>query len=304
LIEKNDIAIAIMPNPSKTKDFIALGKLRLSSLVVFSAVIGYLIAVRNSSVIWLDLVYIILGGILVTASSNALNQVWERELDIKMKRTQNRPIAAGRMSASEGMVFAIATGLIGELFLFMLNPLSGILGLLALFLYVVCYTPLKQISPIAVFVGAFPGSIPPMLGYIAATGKFDWIAGVLFLTQFFWQFPHFWAIAWRINDDYELAGFKMLPTRAGKTKSNAFQIFTYTALMIPIGILPCIDVFGSGLIVCNPYAVFILAPLGVYFAYPAYKLYTTMDDIYAKKLMFASFFYLPIAQLTYLFFNT
>jgi protoheme IX farnesyltransferase len=302
LSKQNDIAAVTVPNPSKTKDFIALGKLRLASLVVFSAVIGYLIAAQEGLFVWLDLIYVILGGLLVTASSNALNQVWERDLDIKMKRTQNRPIAAGRMSVSEGVIFAVATGAIGELFLFLLNPLSGILGLLALMLYVLIYTPLKQISPIAVFVGAFPGSIPPMLGYIAVTGKFDWIAGILFLTQFFWQFPHFWAIAWRINDDYELAGFKMLPTRAGKTKSNAFQIFTYTALMIPIGLLPCIDILNNGVVLCNAYAAIILVPLGIYFTIPAYKLYTTMDDIYAKKLMFASFFYLPIAQLTYLFF--
>lgn len=289
---------------SKTQDFVALGKLRLASLVVFSAILGYLIALPSLSRFdWISFLALVFGGFLVTASSNAFNQIWERNLDVKMDRTKNRPVAAGRLSVREAVIFSILAGVIGEVFLFMLNPLSGALGLLAMAMYVLLYTPLKTVSPVAVFVGAFPGSIPPMLGYIAVTGEFGWFPGVLFLSQFFWQFPHFWAIAWNIHDDYLKAGFQLLPSRSGRSKANAFQIFIYSAALIPVGILPCIQLTPDMAPMCSQYAVLVLIPLGLMKTIPAMRLYQTLDKKYARQLMFASFIYLPVAQLAYYFFK-
>ncbi len=304
MAENSDIISSEVKQYSKTQDFVALGKLRLASLVVFSAALGYLIALPNISHFdWISFLALVFGGFLVTGASNALNQVWERNLDIKMDRTKDRPVAAGRLSVKEAVIFSILCAVIGEVLLFMLNPLSGALGLLAMAMYVLLYTPLKTVSPIAVFVGAFPGSIPPMLGYIAVTGEFGWFPGVLFLTQFFWQFPHFWAIAWNINDDYLKAGFQLLPSREGRTKGSAFQIFIYSAALIPVGILPCIQLTPEMEPLCSAYAVFILVPLGLMKTLPAMRLYQTLDKKYAKQLMFASFIYLPVAQLAYYFFK-
>ncbi len=304
LTKDTDITNQEILQVSKVQDFIALGKFRLASLVVFSAALGYLIALEEISMFnWVNFSLLIIGGFLVTGASNAYNQVWERNLDIKMDRTKNRPVAAQRLGIAEALVFATIIGIIGEICLFQLNFLSGVLGFLAMFLYVMVYTPMKTISPIAVFIGAFPGSIPPMLGYIAVTGEFGLVPGILFLTQFFWQFPHFWAIAWKINDDYAKAGFKLLPSKKGRTKASAYQIFIYSAAMIPIGILPCIKILPDVDPICNMYAMPLLGALGLLFAIPGYKLYKTMEMKYAKQLMFASFIYLPVAQLAYYFFK-
>ena len=303
-MNKNSEIVTTLPKSLGMRDYIALGKLRLASLVVFSAVLGYFIGLNSvSNLNWLHLTLLVLGGFLVTASSNAFNQIWEKDLDAKMDRTKDRPIAAQRLTVLDGFIFAIATGVIGEVCLFLINPLSGWLGLLALVMYVLLYTPMKQINPVAVLIGAFPGSIPPLLGYVAVTGDFGWAPGILFLTQFFWQFPHFWAIAWNINEDYEKASFFMLPTREGRTKDNAFIIFIFTAVTIPIGILPCLQLTPDTQPICNLWAMMPLAMLGVYFTLPAMKLYQTLDKKYAKKLMFASFVYLPLAQICYLIFK-
>lgn len=293
MISKESNSIASPSLALIARDYVALGKFRLASLVVFSAVIGYFIAPGPYA--FTEVLFLISGGFLVTASSNAFNQVWERHLDIKMDRTKDRPVAAGRLSVVEGLVFAVITGLVGELCLFYLNPLSGLLGLLALLLYVLIYTPLKTISPIAVFVGAFPGSIPPLLGYVAATGSFGFEPGMLFLVQFFWQFPHFWSIAWKIHDDYTKAGFYLLPSRGGRNRMSAFHIFVYSAAMIPVGILPW--VFDMTNDVSMVFAIL----FGVALTIPAYKLYKTLEMKYAKQLMFYSFVYLPLIQLLYLF---
>lgn len=304
LTKDTDITNQEILEISKVQDFIALGKFRLASLVVFSAALGYLIALENITAFnWVNFSLLIIGGFLVTGASNAFNQVWERNLDVKMDRTKDRPVAAKRLGITEALIFGTVIGVVGEICLFQLNVLSGILGFLAMFLYVMIYTPMKRISPIAVFIGAFPGSIPPMLGYIAVTGEFGLIPGILFLTQFFWQFPHFWAIAWKINDDYLKAGFKLLPSAKGRTKASAFQIFVYSAAMIPIGILPCIQILPDVPPLCNMYALPLLGGLGFLFAIPGYKLYMTMEMKYAKQLMFASFIYLPVAQLAYYFFK-
>lgn len=276
----------------KIKAFTELMKLRLSSLVIYSAVLGYMIA--PGEIDYMVLIWLSIGGAFVTGASNAFNQIIERDLDKIMERTQKRPLPSGRLSVNEALIFSVIVGGIGVGSLFMINTLCALLGVLAMVLYVMAYTPLKRKSPLAVFVGAIPGSFPPMLGYVAATASFGLEAGILFAVQFFWQFPHFWAIAWKLNDDYLKAGFKMLPTIGGRNKASAFQIFIYTAMMLPVGASP----YLIGL--CNVYSV----PLSLVLVIPMFiasiRLYLTLDMKYAKKIMFASFYYLPLIQIVYL----
>jgi heme o synthase len=280
---------------SKITDYAQLTKMRLASLVVFSALTGYFFAIDFSSASLLHLFYLVVGGFLVTGSSNAFNQIIERDLDKMMKRTQDRPIPDGRMEAAEAFFVASIIGFAGILILwFGLNPLSGLLGTLALFLYVAVYTPLKRVGPIAVFAGAFPGAIPPMLGYVAATNDFGLIPGVLFATQFIWQFPHFWAIAWKADADYTKAGFRLMPTASGKSQASALIILVYTIFLIPISLFPII--FTSG----NITLMAVVAAVGLGFTWYAIQLYSQRNDQAALKLMFASFVYLPIIQLLYL----
>ncbi|MGZ4060624.1 MAG: heme o synthase, partial [Bacteroidia bacterium] len=212
---------------SKVRDYAQFIKLRLASLVVFSAAIGFVISSRAAAggFSWSKMLILVLGGFLVTGSSNGFNQIMEKNLDKLMNRTQNRPLPKDRMSFSESFVLAAIMGISGILILWIfMNPLSGILGFSALILYTIVYTPLKRITPFAVFVGAFPGAIPPLLGCVAATQGFGSItpqAWILFAGQFMWQFPHFWAIAWVLDDDYKKAGFRMLPSLGGRNKSSA-----------------------------------------------------------------------------------
>ncbi|MEZ4720593.1 MAG: heme o synthase [Flavobacteriales bacterium] len=280
---------------TKVADYAQLTKMRLASLVVFSALTGYFFAFDLHQASWVQLLWLVVGGFLVTGSSNAFNQIIERDLDKLMNRTADRPIPDGRMEVSEGLMVAFVSGIFGILILwFGLNPLSGILGTLALFLYVAVYTPLKRVGPIAVFVGAFPGAIPPMLGYVAATGQFGLIPGVLFATQFIWQFPHFWAIAWKANDDYAKAGFRLLPTAQGKSKAAAMYILLYTLFLIPISLFPIVFTEMDAL------RMVLVGLTGIAFFWYAIVLYRNRDDKSALKLMFASFVYLPVVQLLYL----
>jgi protoheme IX farnesyltransferase len=271
---------------SKIGDYAAFIKLRLASLVVFSAVLGYMLAVP--AIDWTTLSILCIGGFLVTGSSNGFNQIIERDLDKLMDRTKDRPVAAGRMSVLEGILVATISGLIGVAMLFYLNTLTGVLGILALFSYVAIYTPLKRITPWAVFVGAFPGAIPPMLGWVAATGSFGLEPGILFALQFMWQFPHFWAIAWKINDDYLKAGFQLLPSPHGRDSLSAFLILVYTLFMIASSFLPIMfGMAGTG-------AAIFIAIAGVMMLIPAVNLYRTNEMKSATKLMFASFVYIPV----------
>jgi protoheme IX farnesyltransferase len=286
-------AIEKQHSTSFTKAVIQLFKLRLSFLVVVSAVLSYWFAKTPESLEIIEILLLSFGGMLVTGSSNTLNQIFERELDKLMKRTENRPLPQGNISVSSAWFVAILSGVVGLFLLYQLNLLSFILGASALVSYAFIYTPLKRVTPFAVFVGAIPGAIPPMLGWVAATGHFGLPAGLLFCTQFMWQFPHFWAIAWVLHEDYRLGGFSLLPSAGGKNKSNAFQILMYSIYLIPISILPWL--FGlTGVlsaIVCT------VAGLGMLFY--AIQLYKKCDDATARKLMFASFFYLPIVQIIY-----
>lgn len=273
---------------ARLAEYAALGKLRLSSLVVFSAVIGYLIGA--SSVIWLEILALMIGGFLVTISSNSFNQIIEKDLDKLMNRTKNRPLPQQRISVNEAKWVAVITGVLGVGVLwFLLNPLSGILAVLSLFLYVMIYTPMKRIHPIAVFVGAFPGAIPPMLGWVAATGHFGLEAGLLFAVQFMWQFPHFWAIAWKADDDYRKAGFRLLPSKGGKDRTSAFLILVYSLFTIPVSLLPVLFNF-SGMI-----AAVVLVLAGTVVVVPAVKLFREGSMKAATQVMFASFIYLPVA---------
>ncbi|MBK8340246.1 MAG: protoheme IX farnesyltransferase [Flavobacteriales bacterium] len=272
----------------------ALFKLRLTSLVVFSAGLGYLMGLPAGTFDGSGLLLMVLAGTLITGASNAFNQVWEVETDSLMQRTADRPLVRGSMSTGLAMVAATVAALAGLVILWSaFGALTTILGLLSLFLYVALYTPLKRHSPWAVFVGAFPGAFPPMLGYVAATGSFGLGPGLLFAMQFMWQFPHFWAIAWVLEEDYARAGFRLLPSTGGSDRTSAFLILLYTLFVIPIGMLPW--AFGFTGVVSM--VVALLA--GLVMLVPAWQLYMTRDRKDARRLMFSSFIYLPVVQLTY-----
>lgn len=267
-------------------------KFRLSALVVVSALTGYLFVGGNDP---LEITWLLVGGLLVTAASNGSNQIWERDLDKLMRRTERRPIPQGHMSLAEAYIVVVLCLIVGTAMLYMINFYSAILGLLAFVSYVFIYTPMKRITPWAVFVGAFPGAIPPMLGAIAHTDEFGLIPGVLFFVQFTWQFPHFWAIAWVVFDDYKAGGFSLLPSKEGKSKNSAYQIVLYSLLLIPFSLLPWL--LGlTGMV-----SLIVATLLGTGFFLYSYRLLMTCDDKDAKKLMFASFIYLPIIQFVYVF---
>ena len=238
---------------------------------------------------------LIIGGTLVTGSANGFNQIIERNLDGLMKRTMSRPLPTSRLSANEATIFCFILLFLGVGMLWIFNnPLSGILGLLSTILYALFYTPLKRVTPLSVFVGAIPGAMPPLIGAVASTegfGDLSFEAWLLFAVQFIWQFPHFWAIAWVSHDDYQKAGFFMLPSTSGRSKGSAFQILVYSLFLIPVSILPCVFIFHSWI---TGSVIFIA---GISFFIISYKLYKECSIESAKKLMFASFFYLPLVQI-------
>lgn len=291
-VASEQIAIDNTKSQSKVKALMALTKMRLSFLVVISSVTGYLFASGNFGInFW----FLIIGGYLVTGASNAFNQIIEKELDKKMPRTANRPLPTNNMSVTEAFIWAIGMTIVGSILLFQINFFSGILGLLALCMYVFLYTPMKRLTPWAVFVGAFPGAIPPMLGVVAVQGEFSLLAGIMFLVQFVWQFPHFWAIAWVVDEDYAKGGFSLLPSKGRKDQRSANIILISSILLVPAGILPYLFNF-TGLV---SLIVGLLA--GLWFLWITFQFYKTLDDKLARKLMFASFIYLPIIQFLYVF---
>jgi heme o synthase len=277
---------------AKIKTYIVFTKFRLSALVIVSALSGYLFAGGNDGY---TIFLLLVGGLLVTAASNGSNQIWERDLDKLMKRTEKRPLPQGVLSVNEAFIVVVLCLVLGTFMLYQINFYSALLGILAYFSYVFLYTPLKRVTPWAVLVGAFPGAIPPMLGAIAATGRFDMVAGVLFFVQFIWQFPHFWAIAWVVFDDYKAGGFALLPSRNGKSKNSALQIAIYSFILIPFSLLPWVMGWTGTT------SLIVATVLGAAFFGQSYKLLMTLDDKDARKLMFASFIYLPIIQFLYVF---
>lgn len=279
---------------SKVKDYFQLIKFTLSFTVVFSCVISYLLAPGVQFDI-ISVLLLFIAGILITGSANAINQTVEKDTDALMKRTANRPVAAGRMSVNEGWFFAFITGISGVVMMwFCFNFQSALLGLFSLVLYAFIYTPLKKINSISVLVGAFPGALPCLIGWVAATGKFGIGGWILFSIQFLWQFPHFWAIAWVAHKDYERAGFKLLPGKDGPTKFTALQSVIYSMLMIPVGMLPYYSHI-SGIIsfwillICNLSMVFL-----------SVLLFIEMNVRAARRVMFGSYFYLVIVFLALL----
>lgn len=294
MIESQSYTQDKVTGSSKIKEIAQLMKLRLTSLVVISAGLGYGLAVTSSGFSWFALVILSIGGVLVTGASNGFNQIIERDSDALMKRTADRPIPKQRLSVTEALIWCTLLGVIGIFLIwYFLNPLSGILAALALVMYVAVYTPLKKVTPWAVFVGAFPGAIPPMLGWVAATGSFGLEPGILFAVQFMWQFPHFWSIAWVSDADYQKGGFYLLPRKGGKIKQNAFTILLYSLFMIPVGLLP-----WSVQITGNISAVLAVL-LGCWLSYKAFKLLRSCEDKDARKLMFTTFYYLPLLLISY-----
>ena len=269
-------------------------KFRLTFTVVLSSVLGFLIG--NTGVInWQDLFALISGGFLVVASSNGINQIIEKDFDKLMTRTANRPVAQGRMTILEAGIFCAITGIIGVSILgLFLNTYAALLGFASLMSYAFIYTPLKRVSSLATLVGAFPGAIPPLLGWVAATGSFSTAALILFLIQFFWQFPHFWAIAWILDDDYKKAGYRLLPTGGTRDKASATQIVFYAAVLIPLGVLP--HLIGlSGIV-----SMFIVVLGSIFLTYLAFKLYKSLTIKDAKRLMLASIIYNPVVLISLL----
>ncbi len=279
----------------KGSDFSKLIKLRLTFLVVFSASISYLIGSKeNGIIIWADWAKLIVGGFLVTSAANCFNEIIEKDLDRLMKRTADRPIPAGRMTTGQALVLGLFMAITGTYLLGSLNVLTGLLSVFSIILYAFAYTPLKRKSPIAVFVGAIPGALPPLIGYVAAHGKIDSIALILFGIQFVWQFPHFWAIAWVLDDDYKLAGFRLLPTQK-RDRASAIITFIFTLILVPVSLLPTIYGYGGRYV----FGVSLICSL--IFLYLAFVLMRTLQIESARKLMFGSFFYLPVVQLMFLF---
>lgn len=281
---------------AKVRCYAVFTKLRLTILVVVSSLIGYAIGAAHFS--WLSVLWLSISGLLLSGASNGFNQVIEKDIDALMTRTRNRPLPTGKMSVLEALIAASIMSVSSLILLYLaFNPLAAVLGALAQFSYVLLYTPMKKHSSWAVFVGAFPGAIPPMLGYVAATGAFDLYAGLLFATQFIWQFPHFWAIAWVSHEDYQKAGYHLLPSKEGKDGKSAFLTLLYTLFLIPVAMLPW--AFGW----MSVGAAWWTAAAGVAFAWPAALLLVKRSDKAAKITMFASFLYLPVVQLIYLFYT-
>ncbi len=274
-----------------------LSKFRLSTTVVGTTLIAYGLGVYKAPAefSWLAFFGLALGGMLVTASANGFNQVIERDTDKMMSRTQNRPVADGRMSVNDALVFSAVCGVLGLFTLvFLVNERAALLSLLSLFVYTLCYTPLKKQTPMAVFVGAIPGALPPAIGWVAAIGHIDIMAWIFFLVQFFWQFPHFWAIAWMLEDDYRKAGYTLLPSYEGRSKRNAVQIISYSIMLMLISLYPLLIGFSS----IN--SLFVIIPLSIFLIYRAIHLYRHMTVESAKSLMFSSLLYMPSILLSYL----
>ena len=282
---------------SKVKSFLKLTKFTLSALVVFSAVITFFTVAEDFT--WRQVFAICVGGFLVTAAANGFNQIIEKDLDKLMHRTKLRPIPTGNLTVNQALLFCGIFGIIGTVLLWVFtNPLSGIIGFASIVLYALVYTPLKRVTPFSVFVGAIPGALPTLIGAIAATegfGQITFFAILLFCIQFFWQFPHFWAIAWVSHDDYQRAGFFMLPSKGGRDKSSRSQILVYTLSLLPIALTPFVFNFTGWITAA------IVSCMSLVFIIQAFNLYKsgTIDD--ARKLMFGSFLYLPVVQLALMF---
>jgi protoheme IX farnesyltransferase len=298
--DDENIQIAKAGAMNKIKDYLQLIKLSLSIMVVFSSVMSFMLTpgYEQYEERWKWILLLFVGGLLVTGSANAINQVVEKDTDALMKRTAKRPVAAGRMSVTEGWAFAILTGAAGVLILgYYFNLLSAALAAGSLFLYAFIYTPLKKVSSIAVLVGAIPGALPCLIGWAAGEDRLSTGGWVLFILQFLWQFPHFWAIAWVAHKDYTTAGFKLLPSDQGPTKFTALQTVIYSILLLPVTLLPYFTgmcsyedekgMIGLGLVLLANFFMIVRC----------LRLYQKMDVSSARRVMFGSYIYLPVVLL-------
>jgi protoheme IX farnesyltransferase len=280
---------------SKIRDYMLLVKFSLSFMVVFSAVISYLLAPKVVAYDWTMIMLLFVGGLLVTGSANAVNQVMEKDTDALMKRTAKRPIASGRMSVSEGWAFSILSLILGIFILyFYFNAISALIALVSWFLYAFMYTPLKKVSSVSVLVGAVPGALPCLIGWAAGQDELSAGGWVLFAIQFFWQFPHFWAIAWIAHKDYTNAGFKLMPSVEGPTKYSAIQSVIYSMLLIPVGFAPLL-IGMSGFV-----STWIVLVANLFMVWQSVRLYREMQVKAARRVMFSSYIYLPIVLLALL----
>lgn len=286
--------LALANNITFLSDFKELTKMRLAISVVFSSIAGYFLGADQFSL--LNIFLLAAGGYAMVGASNAYNQIIERDLDKKMNRTKNRPIPAGRFTVNQSFAIASFLTVLGLILLFIINPKTALFGAISIFIYVSIYTPLKTKTPLSVFVGAFPGAIPFMLGWVAATGEFSIEAGTLFMIQFFWQFPHFWALGWWLYDDYKKGGFFMLPTGKRDT-STALQIVLYTIWTLIVTLIPVTGLTGKLELSYIGAALVLL--LGLVMLYHAVQLYQKRTEKAAKKLMLASVSYITLIQIVY-----
>jgi len=276
-------------------NYAQLMKFTLSFTVVFTCVICYMLAPKVMAYDWSMILLLTFAGLCITGSANAINQAVEKDTDAQMKRTANRPVASGRMSQQTAYTFAIVTGVVGVAIMWKyFNFSSALLSAFSLFLYAFIYTPLKKINSIAVLVGAFPGALPCLIGYVAGNDDFAYAGWALFLIQFLWQFPHFWAIAWVSHTDYSRVGFKLLPAKEGPTRFTALQSIMYAVLMIPVGFIPYyLNLTGQ-------VSMWILLVANIFMVVQCVRLYQNMGVPAARRVMFSSYIYLPIVYLALL----
>ncbi|WP_397258694.1 heme o synthase [Paenimyroides viscosum] len=293
-----------METPSSTikvtalSEFKSMTKAGLAFSVVFSTLAGYLLAVEDFQQIdYLKLLMLAVGGYCMVGASNAYNQIIEKDLDAKMDRTSKRPIASGRVSKNNAFILATALTIVGLVILYIVSPKTAMFGAISIFLYTSVYTPLKPLTPLAVFVGAFPGAIPFMLGWVAHTDQFGIEAGTLFLIQFFWQFPHFWALGWFLFNDYEKGGFYLLPTRK-KDKKTALQVILYCVWLIIASLLPATGFTGR--LYLSPIAAVLVLLAGLWMLYGGIQLYRKQTDKSAKTLMLISVTYITLIQIIFI----
>ncbi len=285
----------------KIKDYLLLIKPSLSIMVVFSSVISYLLAPKVVEYNIIMILLLFAGGMLVTGSANAINQVVEKDTDAQMKRTSTRPVAAGRMSVGEGWAFAIVTGALGVFILgYYFNWLSAGLAAFSLFLYAFIYTPLKKVNSIAVLIGAVPGALPCLIGWAAGDDQLSTGGWILFAFQFFWQFPHFWAIAWVAHKDYSAVGFKLLPANEGPTRFTAIQTIAYSLLLVPVTLLPYFTGMCSYEDTMGLISIGLVILANLFMIGRCVALYKNMDVSSARKVMFGSYMYLPVVLLALL----
>jgi heme o synthase len=287
----------IVEKPTLFKVFAEITKARLTISVMFSTLAGYALGVDVWNVATFKTLGLLsIGGYCMVGASNVFNQIVEKDIDKLMDRTKNRPLPTGIISKQNAFILGLVLTILGLAILFSVNPKTALFGAISIFMYVSLYTPLKTITPLSVFVGAFPGAIPYMLGWVAATGTFGIEAGTLFIIQFFWQFPHFWAIGWFLFEDYKKAGIFMLPT-GKRDKKTALQIILYTIWTIIASLIPVLGFTGKFQI--SIYTAVVVFILGIWMLFYAFKLYTEMNAVAARKLMLVSVSYITLIQIIY-----